>query len=67
MTTDEIALRRRLVLRSDENGEETTSLGIVARFSMTPAVPGKPAPLGTHNSRDIGRDRIGRPILRFAG
>jgi crotonobetainyl-CoA:carnitine CoA-transferase CaiB-like acyl-CoA transferase len=46
--TDEIAERRRLVLGWNENGKEARSLGIVARFSMTQPVPGKPAPLGTH-------------------
>lgn len=53
LATDEIALRRGLVLRWDENGKEATSLGIVARFSMTPPLPGKPTPLGAHNRETL--------------
>jgi crotonobetainyl-CoA:carnitine CoA-transferase CaiB-like acyl-CoA transferase len=50
--TDEIAERRRLVLRWNEKGKEARSLGIVSRLSLTQPVPGKPAPLGAH-SREL--------------
>ena len=50
--TDEIAERRKLVLRWNENGQEVRSLGIVSRLSLTQPIAGEPAPLGAH-SREL--------------